>query len=537
VTRRPPSYGRLFAIGTLAVFVLLVLLPLGAALALTFTSEDGPSIAAYRAILTGSRQWGLLVTTLTIACGTAAASTLLGAPIGFALEYLRVPGRRALSWLVAVPFLIPPYVGAVAWIALLGNNGVVAAWLPKGLLSALLLPGLYTVPGVILVLTLSHFPLVTLAAAVALRRYEWRYEEAGRLARPSLAVFAHITLPLVLPGVLTGALFVFMLALVGFAVPSLLQVNAYPVEIYTRFSALCDSAGAIAQAWPLVLVGGSALLFWGRCIRPKHRWLTGGGCPAVGVGGKALCTVAAACCWAVVGLAALLPLSVLVWRSMPASSYLEVWQTAKEEMMTSFLVAASSATLLTTLALCMACVARERRWASRGYAISLAAFLMSGPALGVALIAVWNRHGLPGLVYDSLAILVLACTARFLFFAYQGVGSALSQLNPSIEEAARVCGVPWRRRLLGLIVPLLWPTLLAVWGVTFLLSLREVDATVLVCPPGATTLPVRLFTLMHYGPSRLVAALSVLTVAAALLVGAVTALAYARAKAVLNARG
>jgi len=66
----------------------------------------------------------------------------------------------------------------------------------------------------------------------------------------------------------------------------------------------------------------------------------------------------------------------------------------------------------------------------------------------------------------------------------------------------------------------------AVWGLCFLFSFAEVDASVLLCPPGRTTLPVRLFSLMHYGPGRYVAALSVLTVIIILAAAAVIAKIY-----------
>jgi iron(III) transport system permease protein len=163
-------------------------------------------------------------------------------------------------------------------------------------------------------------------------------------------------------------------------------------------------------------------------------------------------------------------------------------------------------------------------------------FLLSGPVIGIGLILLWNHHGMRALVYDSLIVMVFGCTARFLFFAHQGTGAAMRDLHASLEEAASVAGVPWWRQVMSVLIPILRPSLFGVWALGFLFSLRELDATVLVCPPGSTTLPVRLFTLMHYGPSRIVAALSVITAFMILFGGAVTATVYSKTRNVLDAR-
>jgi ABC-type Fe3+ transport system permease subunit len=140
------------------------------------------------------------------------------------------------------------------------------------------------------------------------------------------------------------------------------------------------------------------------------------------------------------------------------------------------------------------------------------------------------------MIYDSIAILILANTARFLFVANCGLASSLKDLHPGLEEAALVAGVPWWRQLVGLFLPLCAPAVVAVWGLCFLFSFAEVDASVLLCPPGCTTLPVRLFSLMHYGPGRYVAALSMLTVIIILAAAAVTAKIYQAAKEHIDAR-
>ena len=524
------------AILTALVFAVIVVLPIGAVFWRSVWDDRGFSLAAYGTVLTGARQWVLLGNSLAIAAGTAALATLLGVTCGLALEYYRVPTRRILSWCLAVPFLVPPSIFAMAWVDCLGNNGLVTRLVRIVTGPDAALPSLYTRSGVILVLGLAYFPVVALSTVAALRRFDYRLIEAARLAGRGRRLLSGIVLPVIAPSILTGALFVFVLALLGMAVPSLLQVNTYTVEIHAA-SAGYDYPAATAQAIPLLACGLTAFAVWGLLLRPRQAWLMGAlrqrGDLPVSLHGRAGMM---SFCWILVIVSAVLPLAAIIARADSPRSFITVLISAKEEMAASLAVGAGAATLLTGLALLMAFLARGSKWLARLQVVSIVPFLASGPILGMGLITLWNHPGPPGLVYDSLAVVVLACAARYCYLAHVGFTAALRDLHPSLEEAAVLAGVPWHRRLTGIVVPLLWPALAAAWGLGFLFTVREVDATVLVCPPGVTTLPVRLFTLMHYGPSSDVAALSLLTVTLVLVGAALTAVAYHQAKRIVYAR-
>ena len=517
--------GRLASAATFLAFAGTALLPVAIVFALSLRPEGASTLDAYASVLADARQWGLLRNTLTIAGGTALLATILGAPMAWAIEYLRVPTRGALAWAVAIPLLIPPYVSAIVWADALGRRGLLRFGLDAagGSFSP------YTVTGVILVLALSYFPIVTLTTAAAFRRYDARVEEPARLVRGKARVFGAITMPLLAPAVLTGAMLVFILALVEFAVPSLLQVSVYTIEIYSRFSVAYDAAGAAAQSLPLLLCGTGVLVCWLLYVKPRQGRLPGRA-TARSARRATGSIIAALACWLLVAVSSALPLALLIRRSLPLSTYVEVWKTAREEAAASLMLAAVSATVLVILAFAMAYFARAKRPAARLYPLSFLPFLISGPLLGIGLILVWNRPGACAIVYDSPVVLVLACVARFLFFAYAALHAAMRDLPPRLEEAAAVAGVPRRQQAAGILLPLLSPALAGVWGLGFVFSLRELDAAVLVAPPGWNPLSVRLFSLMHYGPSRLVAALSVTTVVMVLAGGAVTAFMYTKAR-------
>jgi len=111
------------------------------------------------------------------------------------------------------------------------------------------------------------------------------------------------------------------------------------------------------------------------------------------------------------------------------------------------------------------------------------------------------------------------------------------EVATSLDEAASVAGIPWVRRMLRITTPVCAPALALVWCGAFALAFREVDASLLVAPPGITPASVRLYTLMHYGPDRMVSALAVLLTLTVLAVAAVGALAAAGFRRRVHAGG
>jgi len=538
-----PSSFRIFAWTTLVLFAIIAILPIAAVFAQSFWSDGHLSLSAYRTVLADSRQWSLLRNTFSIAIGTAIAAALLGTPIAFAIDRTHGRIRTTLEWTTALPLLLPPYLSAAAWMDLLGMMGLFRVQMDGAAQNnaygtlfrtfAVLPPAMSLC--VIVSLAFSFFPIVTLILSAALRNYDRRIEEPARLIAGTRQVLRSIKWPLLAPHAAAGALIVFVLALVEFAVPSLLQVNVYTVEIFARFSTTYDAGGAAAQSLPLILLGLLPAIAYFIFIRPRRRWLSA----HTGSDNRrdhhgSVNHVLPSISWLFLIVVIIAPLAFLFFRSLPLTSYTEVWKTARDEIVSSLVLAAISATALTLLAAAMALSAHARTRSARLYFLSAIPFLASGPLLGIGLIWAWNRPGPFAIVYDTPAILVLACTARFLFFAYYGLRAATQSLPRRFEEAAAVSAASWWRCVSGILLPLSAPALAAVWGLAFLFSFRELDVAVLVAPPGWNPLAVRMFSLLHYGPSAFVAALGVIASVMILAAAAGTSLLYNQAKRIAH---
>ncbi|MCL6430388.1 MAG: iron ABC transporter permease [Anaerolineae bacterium] len=468
-----------------------------------------------------ARFWSLTLRTLVVAGGSAGLATLLGLPVGIALGRLRLPGNTLLRALQVTPLLVPSYVSAIGWLHLLGRSGPLNRWL-VGVL-ALEQPPLdaYSVWGAIWILGLAAFPLVALPVLAGLDGIDPDLEEEALLLGSRWDALRYVTMPLILPVLLGGALLAFLAGLAEFAVPSFLSVNVYTVEVFARFAAFYDFAAGAAAALPLLMIALAAFA--------GERWLAGRR-PRVGLDvpygaprgtdpglWRAPAIVA---CMVPVVLAVAVPLLSLASRAPSFSDYRFAWEVACREVANSLLFAPCAATVALVVALPIAwSIARVTLPGTSPLveAASLLPVALPGMLLGIGLIRIWNRAGPFLWVYRSPCIVILGQVARALPFAVLCLAACWRQVPVALEESARIAGASSAQVLWRILLPLLRPGLRAGWCLGLVAAMAELQTTLLVYPPGAATLPARIFTLQHDGQAENVAALCMILTAITVL--------------------
>ncbi|HYK87548.1 MAG TPA: iron ABC transporter permease [Acidobacteriota bacterium] len=495
-----------------ACFVFFCLLPAGYMLVQSFAGPAGSlSLNNYRQLLAEPRHYTLLANSLLLAAGSAALAALIGIPLGFMLARVDVPAKRIARIVLLTPLVIPPYVLALAWIYVGGSAGFGSAFVRRDLLSR----WTYSIAGAVIVLGLSYFPIVMLAAEFAARNVAAHLEEAALLIAKPGAVFRRITAPLIAPGIVAATLLVFVLAMAEFGVPGLLRVPVFTTEVFTAFAALYDFGRATALAVPLlmtILAAGFAvtLLLGDRAITSPRAVRTGLQLNHKGWKGATVAVVGV-----VILLSVALPIAVLVRESFGAWGSAATVGDSGRAVCNSLLISTCGATLIVMIGAILGyCVARMSKKARiSAELVSLVSFAVPGTVVAIGLIGLWNRPGLPGDLYKSMVIIVIACVARFLPLATLILAAGVRQIPPSTEEAAEVAGAGWFRIFVRIIVPQLRGGLAAAWVIAFIFSIGELGATILVAPPGESTLPVRIYTLLANTTSNQVAALALIQAA------------------------
>jgi iron(III) transport system permease protein len=294
-------------------------------------------------------------------------------------------------------------------------------------------------------------------------------------------------------------------------VPGLLRVRVYTTEVFTAFAALYDFSRAIVLAVPLLALsagaGAVAAALLGHRVVSARR-LTGSH-PVLFERWGRLARLAVA---VAIVVAVVLPIAVLTREALNVRSLRASLAGSGEAIANSLILSALGATIVTAVAVSLGYArARARdRVANLADILFVVLFAVPSTIVGVGLIQLWNRPGVLGSVYGTDAMFILAFLARFVPVAALMLAAAVRYVPISHEESAAAAGARWLRTMWRIVLPQLRLPLAAAWIVVFVLSFGELGASVLIAPPGESTLPIRIYTIIANAPPAQVAALALL---------------------------
>lgn len=486
----------------------------------SLVNENGISVANYLELFSDTRQLTLLSKSLGIASLAACLSAIFGVPLAFLIARTDLPGHEIWNWMHLLPLLIPSYVHSLTWISLIGNNGMLNGILPSTISLQTSFFCIYSLIGSSLILAFSYFPFVTLLTLSGFYSIDRRYEESASLNHVPAKTIAHITLPLAVPHIISGIVFVFIFSLFDYGVPALFRQHTYPVEIFAQFSAFYNEKRAISLALPLIATAIMLLIFQKRCMRSKCYVTMGTGSkPPLRMKLGRYKHAASLFAYSILFLTVFLPLATLLIKAEGPDSMLAAFRTSSKEISTSILVSILSATTIVTFGFLvsstMECLKKTRRDFLN--VLTFIPFAFPATVVGISLIYFWN-NAFTEFIYKSCIILILAYIIRFIPFATRILEASFKQIAPTLKEAAMLSEKCWIKRTAAIDLPLSLSGIAAGWAIGFVLCMGELGATLLLVPPGKGTVALKIYTLMHYGSNKLVAALCLILILSNLLV-------------------
>jgi len=516
-----------------ALLCLLIVLPMGWLAVFAFTDRARTvTLANFRALFTDPAFVEPMLTTLTIAVSVSVVCCLAAAPMGWLVARTDLPLRRTIRILVMASFVTPPFLGAIAWELLAApNSGLLnqlyRAW--TGASPDVVLFDIYTLTGLIFVISCYTFPYVFVLVANALERIPGDLEDASAmLGGTAWRTARHITIPLALPALAAGALIAFLQAMTLFGSPAILALPAgfhtLTTKIWSLFQYPPKPELAAAASLPLLLV--TVILLRAQAVilgRRGYAIVGGKGAAPRLVRLRALRWPALALCLAALCLPVLLPYGALLNAALsriPSQPltletltlnnvrfvFFELSAT-RLAMQNTFLLGAMAATCGTLLALIVAYL--TARAAVRGHRVlgflATAPIAIPGIVLGVGLFLAYTRG--PVVLYGTLWILLLAYLTIELPAAYQQLQASFRSLSPDLEEAARVLGASRLRTLRDVTAPLLGPSLIATWCFIFVAVVRELSAAIILFTSQTKVLSVLIFDLKESGDLAAIAVL------------------------------
>jgi iron(III) transport system permease protein len=486
-----------------------------------------------------------LANTLVLAFGAGLLSALLGVPLAWATARTDMPLRRVVQALVALSYITPPYLTALAYIILLGPNAGhfnrFLAWL-FGLDDGPL--NVFSMGGIIFVIALHVFAFPYFLTYSALQALDAPLEESAQMLGANRWVVARrVTLPLAAPAITGGALLAAVEAMALFGPQAFLGLPAQIVFLPTRIYGVLGSypprwgeAAALSLILVLLTVAGllmqrgylerrSFITVSGRGVRTQRLRLGFWRWPLL------------AFCFLVVFFAAIAPVGVLLaaafsksWIEPPTLDNLTLSnfrqavvedQVAGRGILNSFMLATGAAIIAVTLGLLIAYIDLRTNVRGRRLLDYLAILPLGlpGTVMAVGVLLAFIRP--PFQLYGTIWILLVAYVARFIPLAVRSANASLRQIDPSLEEAARIAGAPWSRAVRSILLPMVRSGLLAAWLLVFIPALGELSATILLYSSGTETIAVAIFRLRDLGQFEVVSALSVFTILVILIVSLV----------------
>jgi iron(III) transport system permease protein len=487
----------------LPVAALLVALFVAIPLVYIFGRALGADAAAWQRLL-NTRLWLLLKNTLLLVAAVTTGSTIIGVGMAWLTERSDLPGRKLFRWLLALPLAIPAYIGGIVHLTLMRPRG---GFIPKLLESTFgfSVPDLNPLGfwGAAFILAIFSYPYIYLLSGAAFRSLDASIEEAARtLGRSPRQTFWQVVLPALRPGLTAGMLLVALDVMAEYGTVALLRFETFTSAIFVQLSGRYDRSAAAVLSGVLVFL--AILVLWAelraqgqaRFAQVESHWRPA---PTIALGRWSYPAILLTL--VIVSVSLLVPVSMLVIWSVRAflepETLASVMRTGNQGfgsyIWNSLWSAGLAAFLAVLLSLPVALFSVRRpnffsRFISRfcqvGYAIP-------GVVIALSLLFLVNRT-LPFL-YATPLVVVIAYVLRHLPQAVRGSESALGQVSPSLEEAARMLGRTSTQTFFKVTLPLARPGLLAGAALVFLTSLKELPATLLLRPAGFDTLAVRVW--------------------------------------------
>ncbi len=517
--------------GFLVVFQVLPLLYL---VYRSFFSTGQFSLEGFKRIYSYSLNWVCLKNTLVTAGLSMVFGVILAFPLAWLVGRTNLYGKKFFRTLFVTTYMVPPYVGAMAWLRLLNPTvGTLNVWIQNlfGLDKAPF--NIYSIGGLVWVLTTFYYPYAFITISRAMEKMDPSLEEASRISGASpLGTLFRVTLPLMFPSIVAAALLVFVSAASCYGIPSIIGA---PGQIYTVTTRIVDyvyigSQEGLTDATNLaVFLMGMALfiLYISNFVVGKKEYITVSGKSTrpniVDLGRWRIPITAAVGAFALIVV--IIPFASVFMTSVtmnmgkpltaPGNITFKYWNTivTRKSILSSgknsIIAAVWAASMGMVVCLIMAYLLKRTNVKGRRIPDFLITVGSGTPSVVIALALIMTMSGRFGInIYNTMLIMVIAYMIKYMLMGMRTVVSAFSQVSPSLEEAAQISGAGWLRRLRDVMFPLIIPSIVAGWFLIFMPCFYELTMSNLLYSNNTKTLGVELFLYQTYHSQQTASALA-----------------------------
>lgn len=535
---RPQSFGMAQVILFLAIAILVIVVAFPVLLILfnAFWVDGSFNFSSALDILKEPETYQALLNSLIIASCTTVGSTIVGTFFAWLVTRTDLPHKTFMKGMFLVPFMLPSFIGALAWKMLLSPN---AGFINQFFIDHFGFSGpifnIYTYYGISGVEIMYLFPFVFIQVCGALERMDPTLEESARISGAGLfTITRKITIPLVLPSILSGALLIMLYSMAHFGTVAVLGIENgiynIPTLIYERIHQSGGSFDAIRTGTVLatVLVVTAAFIIWlqrkilgsghyqiigGKSFRPMELKLRGLRYPLL------------IFCLAYIAFTILLPTVVIflvgslktyglsfALSNLSLDNYKFIlfdYKVTRDAIFNSVTLGFTAAVITMFAGVMISYVIVKMKVRGKGILefLGMLPFSVPGSVIALGVILAWSgQFGIN--LYNTVWIILVAYIARYMAFSLKANSAALEQVHDSLVEASRACGATMWQSLRDVVLPLVRPGMFAAFFLIFLPSLRELTVSIMLYAPTTRTIGVAIYTLNEDGETVMSAALA-----------------------------
>lgn len=481
--------------------------------------------------------WGTMVNSLKVTVVSTVLSALVGLPLAYLMRSVKIKGSGLLNIFIVISYLSPPFIGAYAWIQMLGRNGVVTHFIND--LFGIHYGGVYGFAGIVLVFTLQSFPLVYIYVSGALKNLDNSLNEAAEsLGCSRTGRIWKIIVPLVMPTLLASSMLVFMRVFADFGTPMLIGegYQTLPVLIYNQFMGEVSGDDGFAAAICCIVIGLTIVMFFvQRFLATRNTYAMTALKPMVAEKAKGLRNILAhLAVYLTVGLA-VLPQFVVIYTSFLATNGGQVFTGgfalqsyeatlfAKDNDViwhTYFLgLCAIAVVLVAGVLIAYLSVRKKNTLNSVLDVVTMFPFIIPGSVLGIAFVFAFNKS--PVILTGTALIMIISFAVRRMPYTVRSSAAVLGNISPGVEEAAISLGASEMTTFRKITVPMIAPGVLSGAIMSWVTIISELSSSIILYTNSTQTLTVSIYTEVirgNYGNASAYATILTLTSVLSLLI-------------------
>ena len=497
----------------LLIFLVFLVYPVGRLLIEAVYTGGQFSTDAFQKFFSKPNYYNTIFNSTKIAVCVMAASLLLGIPFAYFYSFYQLKGRKILFVLCLLCTMSAPFIGAYAWILLMGNSGILTQMLKSIGITGL---SIYGFGGIVLVQTLKLFPLVVIYMNGAFRDIDNSLLEAAEsMGCKGVDRFKRVIMALTMPTILAAALLVFMRSFADFGTPVLIGrgYSTFPVLIYNSYLGENGTDYHFAAAVSVIAVLVTAVIFLiQRFASNRFKFTISALHPiapkeATGLKGILMHLY----CYLLVGVA-LLPQIYIVNMSFrnyrnavlqPGYSLVN-YQKALEQMLVrsignTLVVSVSALVIILVIAILIAylVVRRSNVLTNTIDTVSMLPYIMPGSVIGIALVVAFSRK--PLVLTGGLLIMTIALAIRRMPFTSRSATASMMKIPISIEEAALSLGAPKLEAFVKITVPMMSSGIISGAVLSFVSIITEMSSGVILYNNSTITLTIGTYSSITTG--------------------------------------